>query len=100
MTQLNRAFAIAYLCMFLALVIFGCGTGPQPVPTPAPDAASPYSCTTVCQRGAAMGCSWVAMTPNGATCADVCSNALAFGLPWDMACRSTAATCAAVDQCQ
>jgi hypothetical protein len=99
-TPLNRAFAIAYLAMFFVLLAFGCGTGPQPVPTPPPDAASPYSCVTVCQRGAAMGCSWVEMTPNGASCADVCNNALAFGLPWDLVCRSTAATCAAVSQCQ
>ena len=94
MTPLNRAFAIAYLCMFLTLLALGCGTV-TPIPTPPPL----YTCATMCQHGTELVCPWAAPGPDLATCEEVCTNAVTV-VHWDLRCRSTAATCAAVDQCQ
>ena len=85
----------------LLALLFCCSCAGCPVnPTPLPDAAPPPSCVTVCQRGAALGCTWAVATPAGASCVDMCANALAFGMPWDLACKTNAQTCAAVNLCQ
>ena len=95
---MKRLLAFAFVA-FLATAS-NCGTGPKPTPTPTPDAAPPASCVTVCQRGAALGCSWANDTPNGASCATVCENALAFGFAWDLNCRSTGSSCAVINTCR
>ena len=88
--------------LILALVFCSSCAGCPPTPTPSPDAAAHYSCVTVCQRGTEMGCRWADATPAGTDCYSVCANAMTFarsGIGWDLACRSTAQTCAAVDKC-
>ena len=86
--------------LILALVFCCSCAGCPPTPTPTPDAAPHVSCVTVCQRGLEMGCRWADPTPNGTECYDVCANAMAFGLAWDLACRTNAQSCVAVDKCQ
>ena len=90
---------LAFVVLAFVATASNCGTSPQPVPTPLPDASSPPSCVTVCQRGAALGCSWAVPTPNGADCPTVCANAQDFGLHWDLTCRTNAQTCAAASLC-
>ena len=86
--------------LLLALVFCSSCAGCPVNPTPTPDASPHYSCVTVCEKGDAMGCRWAAKTPDGAPCVDACTNAMTFGIGWDLACRSTAPTCAAVAKCQ
>lgn len=86
--------------LLLALVFCSSCAGCPVNPTPTPDAAPHYSCVTACTRGLEMGCRWADSTPGGGECYDVCQNAQQFGLKWDLACRSKAASCAAVDNCQ
>ena len=86
--------------LLLALCLCSSCAGCPPTPTPARDAGPHYSCVTICQRGVEMGCKWSNPTPAGAECYDVCANAIEFGIGWDLSCRSTAQTCAAVDKCQ
>jgi hypothetical protein len=62
---------------------------------------STATCAAVCAKGAEIGCVFAKPTPKGATCETVCANLQASGLPaWDLACRSTKTTCAAMDACE
>jgi hypothetical protein len=80
------------ILLALVLLAASCGTI-QPVPTPG------ASCATVCQRVRELGCSWSNPTPAGVPCEDVCANAQAFGMTWDLACKTNARTCAEASEC-
>jgi hypothetical protein len=68
---------------------------------PATVTPSVGSCASVCARGIALACTFVRPTPTGATCEAVCLNLQASGLPaWNLACRASAPSCAAMDLCE
>lgn len=73
-------------------------------PTPAVDGAvdsTKYTCTTVCTNLKNRKCPGANKTVKGSTCVDVCTNTQASGIvSWDLKCRSTKTTCAAIDACQ
>ena len=69
------------------------GAAPLP-PTPSPD------CSTACDRLKALGCIDAANTDAGASCDDVCQNALDSGVVgYPVSCVSSAASCAAAARC-
>jgi hypothetical protein len=83
-------------------------TPPAPPAPPTPpqtvDAASPtpsvYTCTTVCTNLKNRKCKGANKTVKGSACVDVCQNVQDSGiLTWDLKCRSTQTTCAAIDAC-
>ena len=79
--------------VFLLATNAGC-----PSTTPVPGAAT---CATVCAKGVSLNCVFATATPKGASCETFCTNLQASGLPkWDLACRTKAATCAAMDLCE
>lgn len=101
---------------FLVAGIAGC---PKPSPTPipptppynppnpyssdsaVPDPARQYTCADVCKHGFDLNCPWAQPTPNGATCLDVCNNIQTSGvITWNLACKSTQPSCAAIDACK
>lgn len=80
---------------------------PKPVPTPVPaagDATCAEACTTAKKlrdaNGAASGCKVADPTPKGATCEQVCQNALDEGIAWPTWCISQATSCDAIHNCQ
>jgi hypothetical protein len=78
-------------------------TTPAPAPTPTVDASSNagYTCTTVCTNLKNRKCPGANKTVKGSTCVDVCQNTQDSGIvSWDLKCRSTQTTCAAIDACQ
>jgi hypothetical protein len=59
------------------------------------------TCAQVCARATALGCVSAQPTAKGVSCTEVCENLQASGLPkWNLACRTSAATCAAMDECE
>ena len=92
---------IATLFILVGCLAIAC---PKPTPGPTPpaavDSASPADCASVCAHGFALGCPWAQPTPKGATCLDVCRATAGGLIVWDMRCRATAATCAAIDDCE
>ena len=82
----------------------GCQHNPAPTPvTPAgADAApakTPATCLDLCRHETDLNCAAAAPTPAGASCVDVCSNNQNAIAPWDLDCRTTAGSCAAIDRC-
>jgi hypothetical protein len=76
---------------------------PTPSPTPTVDASSNagYTCTSVCTNLKNRKCPGANKTVKGSTCVDVCQNTQDSGIvTWDLKCRSTQTTCAAIDACQ
>jgi hypothetical protein len=59
----------------------------QPVPTPSSDA----TCQGVCSHADKLGCSYA--HPPTATCEEVCENATASGIPWQLSCLATVTNC-------
>jgi len=58
------------------------------------------SCATYCEHARALpDCGLGDPSPGGASCEDVCDNQLRFGYSLDLACMSTAPTCAAISEC-
>ena len=90
--------------LLLALCLCSSCAGCPVQPTPSSDATPPpvvhYSCITVCEHAAGLGCRWADNTPDQAPCTEVCANAMAFGIGWDLACRTQAQTCVDVNKCQ
>jgi hypothetical protein len=87
----------------LLILLAGCpptpAPDPKPTPDPGPEPPPPIAnCETACAHASALGCSWSKPTAKGASCIDVCQNAQTWQ-PWDLACRSSAASCAAADEC-
>lgn len=65
------------------------------------DAGAPPSCASVCQNLRSLDCPAGAPTQEGHTCEEVCANALSGGMfNWDLSCRSSATSCAAVTACK
>lgn len=92
-------FVIAYM-----MLLCGCPPTPSPDPGPNPPPQPPQpppaaSCSGACLHARELGCSWAQPTPKGATCETVCNAAQALE-PWNLACRSSAASCAAVEGCE
>lgn len=98
--------------VLLAFLAIGCQGCPTPAPAPPPvnpppvvaDASATCSgtctCANMCAHGADLGCSWARPTPAGASCVAVCENNQSANIaPWDLNCRSHAASCNAVDFC-
>jgi hypothetical protein len=87
---MKRFFPILLAFHFLANLV-GCP------PTPSGSA----TCAQVCARGSVLGCQFAKPTAKGAACTTVCENLQASGLPkWNLGCRATAVSCAAMDDCQ
>ena len=77
------------LLPFLFLIVFPAGCPPT------------TTCAQVCAQAAALGCVSARPTAKGVSCTEVCENLKASGLPmWNLACRASAATCAAMDACE
>ncbi len=80
-------------------------SGPNPPPGPDADASGPppapsgASCQTWCDHAADLGCNSSMPTPAGSPCVDVCKN-FDGPLALDVACRTSAASCAAADECE
>jgi hypothetical protein len=89
-----------FLLPFLFLLTFptGCPSNPTPPTPPTPVDAT---CASVCAKAATLGCDFSRPSPKGVSCTAVCENLKASGLPsWNLACMSSASTCAAMDNCQ
>lgn len=98
---------MAMACLFL----WGCTPAPVP-PTPDADASSVDSgptppappagpsCATWCARATVLGCAAAKPTPAGAPCVDVCANTLDGPVSLNVACRTSASSCAAADECE
>lgn len=82
----------ALLVLLTALALVACATTPQPIPT------TDATCEGACARGTALGCTYATPTPNGATCVQVCRNAMWANQPWNLACLASATSCA-TDEC-
>jgi len=84
--------------MYYALfVIFLIGCGSVPV-LPVVGGAD---CSTACDRLRELGCEASQPTAKGASCETVCENVQASGIvEWDLTCRTAAASCEAVDECE
>jgi hypothetical protein len=95
----RAAFALA--CFIAIAGILGCPRpGPSPVIKPTSSDAAPATCLDVCRNGVVLGCAFAADTPAGATCVAVCLSYQAVGIaPWDLNCRASATSCAAIDAC-
>lgn len=79
--------------ILLALLICSCAAVKprEPVAT----------CADACARLVMLGCPAGQPTPRGASCEDVCRNVVESGvLAWNLACRSRAASCTAIDRCE
>lgn len=91
--------AIGYVLLYFN----GCSPAPQPQPPPPqplPEGGV-ATCSSYCENAANLGCAFSAPTPEGTTCEQVCGNVQGSGvISWNLACRTTAATCAAIDQCE
>ena len=96
--KLNFAMTLV-LAAFI--VILSCSSKPVPPPSVAPDASLAPTCAGVCARMQELHCLSAEPTPKGATCETVCLNIQGAGvLRWDLACRVSAGTCAAMDRCE
>lgn len=99
------SFPILLTFALLALILTGCPRPmPGPAPTPAqdtdPDAGPEITCADACERASKLGCAAAEPTPKGATCLDVCSNAMRSGIiTFDLACKARAVDCAAFTRC-
>lgn len=78
------------------LLVAGCW---RPHAPEAPDTPV-FTCEDACGRARELGCSWGAPTDEGATCEAVCANMQQGILEWDLACRTTADSCEAVEACE
>lgn len=91
MSRLEHA-VVAGAVLLMALA--GCR---PPPPTPLPGA----TCADMCRHLAELRCPGAGQTPEGSTCVEVCTSILETGLvTFDLACRSSAASCAAADRCE
>lgn len=88
------------LIVFVAVA--GCHPTPPPVRPDASDAATAAgTCAGVCQNGRRLHCDFALPTMDGVPCEDVCSNLQGSGIAaWNLACRSRATSCAAIDACR
>lgn len=89
------------LLLALAAGCQGCHLPLPPPNTPVPGLDGPATCADVCANGNELGCPFAQKTPAGATCETVCANNQAAGIaPWNLGCRTSATSCAAIDACQ
>lgn len=79
----------------------GAASGGSQARADAGPAPPPPSCETACATTVRLGCA-PAKTPRGATCAEVCENVRknGAGFTWDVACRTRASSCAALEACR
>lgn len=90
--------------LVLALALTGCRPGSTPVPNL--DAgitqveAGAATCLQWCAHATSLGCDAAKPSPAGASCNDVCENAQAGLLKWNLTCRANAASCDAADNCE
>jgi hypothetical protein len=81
--------------LFVALALVGC---PKPQPQPQ-HPETPVDCATACAAASDMHCSIGERTKGGGECIDVCRNADDNGFPWNVACMTSAKTCAVLESC-
>lgn len=93
-------------CLAVPALLVGMVACPPQAPTPAPgpdaeDAASHKSgtCSLVCDHMKQLSCPGFEPTKEGHPCTEVCQNILDSGIPWNLGCRMSAKTCAAIDAC-
>lgn len=83
--------------LLLVLFVAACSAVPAPHPRPEPT----VTCVDVCARGVELGCAFALPTEGGASCVEVCENVQSSGIiEWDLACRSAASSCEAIDLCE
>lgn len=82
-----------------ALVTIRCVKPVPPPVTPVDADGSAPSCASVCANGRRLGCTFSQATPKGATCETVCANDQPIAA-WDLGCRTSATSCAAIDACK
>jgi hypothetical protein len=83
-----------YLPFLFAFTHMSCAT----IWPSTPDVATP--CAQVCANMRALGCLAARPTADGASCEIVCANFQKGPAPWDLSCRVTAKSCAAMDCCE
>lgn len=83
------------------LVLAACsGSTTCRLTSPTPSPTRPPSCEDACARLDELDCPAAKPTPNGASCAEVCTNAEKSGLAlWGLSCIVTAPSCIAADAC-
>jgi len=74
-------------------------SGPTSVSASASTGTGSSGCSALCAHASALGCAWAKPTELGTTCESVCENRQTFPSPHDLACRTAASSCAAVDAC-
>lgn len=105
-----RVLAALMLFLLTCAQLFGCPAPSPPAPpipdasdaaTPLLDAAGPMeaTCQSWCAHASFLGCDAARATASGATCEQVCSN-FDGPLQLNLACRTSALTCEAADQCE
>jgi hypothetical protein len=92
----------AWFWFVVILGVGGCHIAPAPVTPVEPDPEqSAFDCASACARLRELGCPEAENTAGGATCEQVCDNVQSSGIvSWDLACRSRAPSCPAVDLCE
>jgi hypothetical protein len=81
-----------------ALFLVACGNT-SPVPPDAPSSSAAVGdCAALCAQARALGCPAFSATPEGEPCERWCPRVAKFD-HWDLACKSAAKTCGAIDQC-
>ena len=87
----------------MVFMLLGCPSTPVS-PTPDADASAVdgghYDCASWCANATSMMCASAVPSEHGATCLDVCTNVQSGPAPFDLACRSTATSCAMADGCE
>ena len=97
-------FVMLLFSMTVGITILGCPR-PGPVP-PQPDAdAAPapfglYDCSSWSVHAKTLGCEAGETSAHGGACTDVCTNVQTGPVPFNLQCRTLAASCEAADACE
>jgi hypothetical protein len=83
-----------------ALAASQCNPAPAPQPEPYRPVPGEPSCLSACANLAIMSCPESLPTKAGATCEQVCANAIDNGLRLPLACLTAATSCGIAERCQ